>query len=58
MKKFIYAFSESDRDVLLLQGYTLLKADNTQKIYVFKNKEELCFSMNDGTFALSDILTF
>lgn len=58
MKKFIYAFSESDRDVLLSQGYTLLKADNTQKIYVFKNKEALCFSMNDGTFALSDILTF
>lgn len=58
MKKFIYAFSESDRDVLLSQGYTLLKTDNTQKIYVFKNKEELCFSMNDGTFALSDILTF
>lgn len=58
MKKFIYAFSESDRDVLLSQGCTLLKADNTQKIYVFKNKEELCFSMNDGTFALSDILTF
>lgn len=58
MKKFIYAFSESDRDVLLSQGYTLLKSDNTQKIYVFKNKEELCFSMNDGTFALSDILTF
>lgn len=58
MKKFIYAFSESDRDVLLSQGYTLLKADNTQMIYVFKNKEELCFSMNDGTFALSDILTF
>ena len=58
MKKFIYAFSESDRAVLLSQGYTLLKADNTQKIYVFKNKEELCFSMNDGTFALSDILTF
>ena len=58
MKKFIYAFSESDRDVLLSQGYTLLKVDNAQKIYVFKNKEELCFSMNDGTFALSDILTF
>lgn len=58
MKKFIYAFSESDRDVLLSQGYTLLKTDNTQKIYVFKNKEELCFSMNDGTFALSNILTF
>lgn len=58
MKKFIYAFSESDRGVLLSQGYTLLKADNAQKIYVFKNKEELCFSMNDGTFALSDILTF
>lgn len=58
MKKFIYAFSESDRDVLLSQEYTLLKADNAQKIYVFKNKEELCFSMNDGTFALSDILTF
>ena len=58
MKKFIYAFSESDRDILLSQGYTLLKADNTKKMYVFKNKEELCFSMNDGTFALSDILTF
>ena len=36
MKKFIYAFSESDRDILLSQGYTLLKADNTKKMYVFK----------------------
>lgn len=58
MKKFIYAFSESDRDILLSHGYILLKADNIKKMYVFKNKEELCFSMNDGTFALSDILTF
>ena len=55
MKKFIYALSESDRDILLSHGYTLLKADNIKKMYVFKYKEELCFSMNDGTFALSDI---
>ena len=45
MKKFIYAFSESDRDILLSQGYTLLKADNTKKMYVFKNKEELQYSL-------------
>ena len=32
MKKFIYAFAESDRDTLLSQGYTLLKADNIKKI--------------------------
>lgn len=58
MKKFIYVFSESDRDTLISQGYILLKADNTQKMYVFKNKEELCFSMNNETFILSDTLTF
>lgn len=58
MKKFIYAFSESDRDTLLSQGYFILKADNIKKIYVFKNKENLCFSADDGTFALSDTLTF
>ena len=58
MKKFIYAFGESDKDTLLSLGYILLNADNTKKIYVFKNKEELCFSMNEGTFVLSDSLTF
>lgn len=58
MKKFIYAFAESDRDTLLSQGYTLLKADNIKKIYVFKNKDNLCFSDTDGTFVLSDTLTF
>jgi hypothetical protein len=58
MKKFIYAFSESDKDTLLSLGYILLNADNTKKIYVFKNKEELYFSMNEGTFVLSDTLTF
>lgn len=58
MKKFIYAFAESDRDTLLSQGYTLLKADNIKKIYVFKNKDNLCFSSTDGTFVLSDTLIF
>lgn len=58
MKKFIYAFSESDRDTLLSRGYTLMKEDNIKKIYVFKNKDDLCFSARDGTFALSDTLTF
>ena len=58
MKKFIYAFAESDRDTLLSQGYTLLKADNIKKIYVFKNKDNLCFSPTDGSFVLSDTLTF
>lgn len=58
MKKFIYTFSEIERDTLLSQGYLILKSDDTKHIYIFKNKENLSFSLADGTFTLSDTLTF
>ena len=38
MPKFIYVFSAQDRDTLLSNGYSLLKADYEKKIFVFENK--------------------
>lgn len=54
MEKFIYVFSESDRDILLSHGYALLKSpkkkrpvkqkkaeDGEEKEYIEPQKEEL-----------------
>lgn len=58
---FVYAFGEDARDRFLSKGFTLLRSDDTNKIYVFtseslymlKFKAEEC---ND--YILSNTLTF
>ncbi len=54
---FIYVFSDEDRDILLQNGYTLLKADENNNLYIFENSgakyEELGVA-----FVLSNTLTF
>ena len=56
--KFIYVFDAATRDKLLEIGYQLLKTDESQKIYIFENKDELNFASGDFSFVLSDTLTF
>ena len=58
MSKFIYVFSDHDKDTLLARGYILLKSDSENGIYIFLNSEYMDFSDSSMDFVLSDILTF
>lgn len=58
MEKFIYTFNEESRDALLAQNYSLIKSDETKKIYVFENKTDMCFALNKAEFVFSNTLTF
>lgn len=54
--KFIYVFDEDTRDRLITQGYKLMSSSNG--IYIFMNKVNVNFSMNDVHCVYSDTLTF
>lgn len=58
MPKFIYVFSEQEKDKLLAMKYEMIKRDKEKHIYVFLNKERLDFALGDIKYALSDTLTF
>lgn len=59
MKLFIYVFSEDVKQYLIKKGFTLLKEDPQNGIYVFKNEPDIdLYSLSSSTFALSDTLTF
>ena len=56
--KFIYVFTDQDRDELLSRGYILLKEDKSNQIYIFSydGKEENFDSLN--LYCFSNVLTF
>lgn len=58
MGKFLYVFTQQDRDKLLLRDFVLLKSDETKKIYVFENSAEMHFDLTGINAVQSDILTF
>ena len=58
MKDFIYVFDEKARDKLLAMGYALLKTDERNKVYVFKNSDIQTFSTKDFSYITSNTLTF
>lgn len=58
MEKFLYVFSKDDRDLLIAAGYTLLKSDDKNDLYVFVNQTNMTFDLVDMSFVCSDILTF
>lgn len=61
MDKFICVFSINDKDLLLAQGYMLLKSDDNNSIYVFENSCENsveCFSLEGIDCVCTDTLTF
>lgn len=58
MKKFIYVFSEKDRDELINAGYTLLKGDDNNSTYIFLNKECMNFSFGNMRNVQIDTLSF
>lgn len=56
--KFIYVFSEADRDYLLARGYHLMKQHASAPIWVFLNDKE-CFEESKlSSHVLSNTLTF
>lgn len=57
MSKFIYVFSAADKNELLASGFTLLKSDKKNNIYVFLSNPRLFFSDDIKVFR-SSILTF
>ena len=58
MYKFIYAISREASDLLVAQGFRLIKEDKNNNIYIFENDEKKSFNFSTGNFAFSDILTF
>jgi len=58
MKKFIYVFSEADRDRLLRAGYVLMKEDVQNATYVFCSDNRLSYALEDISCVFSDTLSF
>lgn len=58
MNKFLYVFSEKERDKLLALHFNLLKSDKSKHTYVFENRDELYFDLNEIHAIPSDTLTF
>ena len=56
--KFIYVFSTEDKDTLLKVGFTLLKEDARNSIYVFGRNNALTFALADVSYVETDTLTF
>lgn len=57
MKKFVYVFSEKDRDMLLERGIKLVQSDEEKKFYIFVNEPAVNFALGNTSFVLSDTLT-
>lgn len=57
--RFIYVMNSKDKDKLEALGYNLLKADTNNSIFVFENKMNLNFELDEEIqYVLSDTLTF
>lgn len=61
---FIYVMSVRDKDKMLSLGYSLVKKDKRNSIWVFQNKDTTTFACEDEVssagikFVLSNTLTF
>ena len=56
--KFIYVFSEAERDTMLRAGYILIHANGKDGVYVFQNRQNLTFALPNIQYVASDVLTF
>lgn len=58
--KLIYVFSQEDKNILEINGFTLLKHDEENNVYIFVYDDSInCkFSLDDIDYYLSDSLTF
>lgn len=58
MYKFIYVFAKETSDILIEQGFNLVKSDEKNKVYVFENNPNLKFTSSKKDFVFSNMLTF
>lgn len=58
MDMFTYVFDEQARDALVEKGFTLIKSDDRNHIYVFLNKPEMSFALRGIKSVNSDTLSF
>ena len=62
--RFIYVMSKEDMDKMTAMGYSMIKEDRRNHIWVFENKDIATFACEDEiskagiSFVLSDMLTF
>lgn len=57
--RFIYVTNPKDKAKLESLGYNLLKADRNNSIYIFENKANINFELDDSIqYVLSDTLSF
>lgn len=57
MDKFIYVFNENAKNKLIDNGYFLLISDEHNSTYIFENKAEFCFALEDISYITSDTLS-
>mgnify|MGYP006384291485 CR=1 FL=1 len=61
---FVYVMSKEDRNKMIAMGYSLIKEDERNNVWIFKNKDVSTFASEDEiteagvSFVLSDMLTF
>lgn len=61
MDKFIYVFSLDDVDILIKAGYSLLRRDDANKIYILANEDCVYFNFSENPIIkhiTSNILSF
>ncbi|MBQ8135058.1 MAG: hypothetical protein IJ192_11730 [Clostridia bacterium] len=56
--KFIYVFSREDYEELLSSGMNLIKADESNHVYIFENDKKRKFDMNEMEFVITDVISF
>lgn len=54
---FVYVFSKDDRDRMQARGFTLVKGDELNGMWVFENQEGIAL-FEDLKCVVSDVLTF
>lgn len=57
-ERFIYVFSEADRDVLAEIGYPQFYGDDNNRLYIFFNDPELSFDHDAVNCVMSNSLFF
>lgn len=55
---FIYVFSTEDMEKMLAAGYSLMKADEKNNMYIFADSDGMSFDLSDMCFVRSNTLTF
>lgn len=62
--RFVYVMKKEDKDKMIAMGYSLIKEDKRNNIWVFENKDVVTFASEDEitnagvSYVLSDMLTF